>query len=63
MPQAQFMYGGRLLRDNGVDVDEVQACEYFKQSEDRGNSDGQLSYGFCLECWKGVSVALQEMAL
>jgi TPR repeat protein len=60
---AQFVFGMCLLEGNGVDVDEMQACEYFKLSGDRGNSDGQFSYGRCLEHGQGVLVDLREAAL
>jgi TPR repeat protein len=34
---AQFVYGDCLRRSDGVDVDDMQGCEYLKQSGDGGN--------------------------
>jgi TPR repeat protein len=54
---------GYLQCGFGVDLDEVQACEYSKQSGDGGNSDGQAAYGYCFEHGVDVLVDLREVAL
>jgi hypothetical protein len=53
---AQFGFGLCLMEGDGVNVDDMQACEYFKQSGDGGDSDRQILYGECLERGTGVSI-------
>jgi TPR repeat protein len=60
---AEFVDGSYLHSGKGVDVDEVQACEYFKQPGEGGDSNGQMNYGNCLEYGKGISIDLREAAL
>jgi hypothetical protein len=60
---AQSVYGRCLQDGNGVGVDEMQACEYFKRSAAGGNSDAQVDYGYCLEHGIGASLDLREATL
>jgi TPR repeat protein len=57
---SQNAYGCRLRDGDGVPRDYANAARYFKMAADRGNVEGMINYGLCLE--NGQGVPEQDMA-
>ncbi|KAK8852683.1 hypothetical protein M9Y10_017672 [Tritrichomonas musculus] len=53
-------YGHMLILGFGVPADYKEACKYFKQAADLGDTEAMVSYGLCLSSGQGVEVNKEE---
>ena len=49
-----------LILGFGVPADYKEACKYFKQAADLGDTEAMVSYGHCLSSGQGVEVNKEE---
>jgi TPR repeat protein len=59
-PQAQTLLGHRYFYGQGVSMDQVEGCRWYRKAAEQGSAEAQCFVGFCYGVGDGVAQDVKE---